>query len=514
MAIDLSLLGADVAAIQTKLAANEIHSVDLVAAYFEQIHKHNLKGAELRALISLAPVDSVLAQAQALDDERKTSGPRGPFHGIPIVIKDSILTDSSLGMTTTCGTAALIEAYGGQNADVVDLVLKAGMVILGKANLSELGLFKADPPNTGGWSSARGQGLSPYVIGGVLPNATFLGHSTPAGSSSGSAVAVAAGFAPIALGAETDGSLVQPASRAGLYAIKPAPGKVSAKGSLGGFLYASIGPIAKSSKDVADMLSLLMGTDLSHALKGSWAGLRVGIVSYGPWEAASFVVEPIESFTYQVQKQIDEAASAISTAGATIIRDVPLQPFWKLSDDMQAEHEIDIEELWDADFRNEFESFMTLYETSPIRSLADLVQYHKDHADVCLPPEHPSQSLLEGAVTGTADPDAAAKVKQVQEKARERINAVFADFDLDVILSHCDGRMASLAAAAGYAVASFPLGFADFNGRAWGMNAISGPGGEEKLLEVMSAWEITFPEARKAPRLRSPTESVHTSAHM
>lgn len=94
-------------------------------------------------------------------------------------------------------------------------------------------------------------------------------HQSPAGSSSGSAVSVAARFAPIALGTETDGSLVQPAPQAGLYALKPAPGKVSVNSSLGGFLCASIEPIAKSSKDVADLLSLLMGTDLAHALKGS-----------------------------------------------------------------------------------------------------------------------------------------------------------------------------------------------------------------------------------------------------
>ncbi|KAI0878818.1 hypothetical protein GGS24DRAFT_343867 [Hypoxylon argillaceum] len=133
---------------------------------------------------------------------------------------------------------------------------------------------------------------------------------------------------------------------------------------------------------------------------------------------------------------------------------------------MQAEHNMDIEELWDANFKNDFENFMTLHETSPIRSLVDLVQYHKNHADVCLPPEHPSQSVLEEAVTGTPDPGVAAKVQLVQEKARERINAVFSDFQLDVILSQCDGRMANLAATAEYAVTSFPLDFADSNRRA------------------------------------------------
>ncbi|KAK3369801.1 hypothetical protein B0T24DRAFT_366142 [Lasiosphaeria ovina] len=189
----------------------------------------------------------------------------------------------------------------------------------------------------------------------------------------------------------------------------------------------------------------------------------------------------------------------ISAAGAKVVRDVPLQPFWQLYDDIEAEHGIDTENLWEPNFKYDFDNFMSLYETTPVRSLADLVQYHNDHADVCLPPEHPSQKLLEGALDETPDPDAASKAQLVQREAQKRITSVLSEFDLDVIISHCDGRMASLAAAAGYAIASLPLGFAVFNGRAWGINAIASAGGEAKLVELMSAWEKTFPEARKAP---------------
>lgn len=112
-------------------------------------------------------------------------------------------------------------------------------------------------------------------------------------------MAVAAGFAPISLGAEADGSLVQPTSRAGLFALKPEPGSVSLAGIMGIPTYDCIGPIAKTARDVADMLGLLLGKDFSSSLTGSWTGLSVGLVNYDTWAPAPFVVEPIEEFTEQ-----------------------------------------------------------------------------------------------------------------------------------------------------------------------------------------------------------------------
>ncbi|WPJ67174.1 hypothetical protein SMAC4_07005 [Sordaria macrospora] len=499
MAGTVDVLNADVALLRSKLQSGELQSVDLVAAYLKQINKHNADGAGLKALISVAPEETVLSQARHLDEERKTKGTRGPFHGIPIIVKDTMLTEASLGMDTTCGTLGLIGAKGRKNADVVELLLKAGMIILGKANLSELNLFKASPPNTAGWSSAGGQCSSPYVEGGVLPNATFLGHSTPAGSSSGSAAAVAAGFAPIALGAETDGSLVQPTSRAGLYALKPTPGTVSVKGVLALPTYDAIGPIARTAKDVADMLTLLTGTNLSHESKISWDGLRVGFVDYDIWAPATFVVEPVESFTSQTKADIEAVAAKISSLGGKVVRDVPLPPFGQLTEIIEQKHNVNPDDLWGYGFRDEFDAFVSLYETSQIRSLAELVQFNKDHADRCLPADHPSQAFLETALEEKADPEIDTKVAKVKKTAQALIDEVLAKYEVDVILAQSDGRMASVAAAAGYSVAALPVGYADFNGRAWGVNAIAGADGESKLLDLMSAWEATFPEARKAP---------------
>ena len=191
---------------------------------------------------------------------------------------------------------------------------------------------------------------------------------TPAGSSSGSAVSVAAGFAPIALGAETDGSLVQPASRAGLYALKPEPKQVPLRGIMGVPTYDSIGPIAKSSQDVADMLGLLLGgRTFTQVLRKSWTGLKIGFVSYDPWAPAPFVVEPVESFTSQVvspayvrlntefattdirpeqKKEMDEAATRIASLGAKVVRDITLPPFSELSKILEEEHGINPDDLW------------------------------------------------------------------------------------------------------------------------------------------------------------------------
>jgi amidase len=155
------------------------------------------------------------------------------------------------------------------------------------------------------------------------------------------------------LGAETDGSIVQPASRAGLYALKPTPGTVSVTNVLGGTTFDSIGPIARTAKDVADMVGLLMGEDFTGALKGSWQGVRVGMVQYDAWAPVPFVVEPVEEFTTQtvclpawmakssrlisVQKaEMRKAAEKIRKLGGKVVEDVPLSPFWEYSNFMSS----------------------------------------------------------------------------------------------------------------------------------------------------------------------------------
>ncbi|KAG0647437.1 Glutamyl-tRNA(Gln) amidotransferase subunit A [Hyphodiscus hymeniophilus] len=214
------------------------------------------------------------------------------------------MTDSALGMATTCGAYALENTKAG-NAPIIDKILRAGMIIIGKANLSELGGSKGFGIRTG-WSALGGQTQSPYVRGGFAPDDKMLGHSAPAGSSSGSAVSVAAGFSPISLGTESDGSITQPAGRASLYALKVTVGALSTRRtSPQSPITDSVGGFAKSAADVALLTGVMMDQDYTPFLSKSWRGQRVAWVDPAVWKLDTGVCEPVESVR---QKQKRRAA--------------------------------------------------------------------------------------------------------------------------------------------------------------------------------------------------------------
>lgn len=183
--------------------------------------------------------------------------------------------------------------------------------------------------------------------------------------------------------------------------------------------------MARTAQDVADMVGLLMGKDFTGALKGSWQGVRVGIVQYGPWAPAPFVVEPVDEFTAQVvclptpliasskltraqKDEMRQAVEKIRKMGGTVTEDVTLNPFWEYSDFM-ATRGIDADSFWGEysycrapvlpgylvtdslciagyGLRDTFDALMTKFETAKVRTLAEMVQYHRAHADICLPP--------------------------------------------------------------------------------------------------------------------------------
>lgn len=173
-------------------------------------------------------------------------------------------------MDTTCGSLALVGSITPGNARIIDRLVDAGAIILGKASLSEWAYFKGEGIPCG-WNAVLGQGQSPYVRGGWQPNDTPLGHSTPGGSSSGSAISVAAGFAPIAIGSETCGSLVNPSDRAALYTLKPSPGLVSQQGIVPiSHTFDTAGPMTKCVADLAVLMDIMM--EPSTVSSSSWAG--------------------------------------------------------------------------------------------------------------------------------------------------------------------------------------------------------------------------------------------------
>jgi amidase len=246
--------------LQHLLETAQLTSLDIVERYLDQIAKFDKVGPRLNAMISVAPRHLLLRHAMELDEERRGGNVRGPLHGIPVTLKDSILTKEELGMPTTGGSWAFMSERSRTNAEVVERLFKQGMIVLGKNNLSEYGGLKASRM-VPGWSSYGGLSLSPYVPK-IDPDDGILGHSKASGSSGGSAISLAAGYAPLSIGADTCGSISTPAVRLGLYSLKPTIGLVSLDGVLGLSEWCdSLGPMAKSARDIELALIAIISDD-------------------------------------------------------------------------------------------------------------------------------------------------------------------------------------------------------------------------------------------------------------
>jgi amidase len=221
-------------------------SVKLVQWYLHRIEDVDRHGPRLNSVLEVNP--DALEIASQLDNERKEKGPRGPLHGIPVVLKDSIATTDR--METTAGSLALVGSRPRREAHVVTKLREAGAVILGKANLSEWANFRSTSSSSG-WSARGGQVRNPYVL-----------DRSPCGSSSGSAVAVAANLATVAVGTETDGSILCPSSANGVVGIKTTLGLVSRVGVIPvAHSQDTVGPIARTVTDAAILLGAMVGLD-------------------------------------------------------------------------------------------------------------------------------------------------------------------------------------------------------------------------------------------------------------
>src|SRR6202165_1333650 len=203
-----------IAELQARMASGQVTAETLVQHYLQRINALNQQGPALHAVISINP--DALAQAHALDQERREHGARGPLHGIPVLLKDNI--ESADRMPTTAGSLALVDNFAIADAPVAAALRAAGAIILGKTNLSEWANFRSAHA-TSGWSAVGGLTRNPYVL-----------DRTPCGSSSGSAVGVAAGMAVASIGSETDASITCPASMNGIVGLKPTLGLLSQRG--------------------------------------------------------------------------------------------------------------------------------------------------------------------------------------------------------------------------------------------------------------------------------------------
>lgn len=232
--------------LQAAMQAGRLTASAITRQYLRRIRDLDQRGPKLNSVIELNP--DALGMAQALDRERKERGPRGPLHGIPILIKDNIATHDK--MMTTAGSLALAGAVPPADAFVVQRLRAAGAVILGKTNLSEWADFRSTHA-TSGWSGRGGLTLSPYVL-----------DRNPSGSSSGSGAAASANLCAVAVGTETDGSITSPCSYNGLVGLKPTVGLVSRSGIIPiAHSQDTAGPMARTVADAAVLLGALAGED-------------------------------------------------------------------------------------------------------------------------------------------------------------------------------------------------------------------------------------------------------------
>ena len=232
--------------LRSGMQTGEMTARSITEMYLRRIAEIDQAGPMLNAVIEVNP--DALDIADALDAERRARGPRGPLHGIPILIKDNI--DTADKMLTTAGSLALLGSIASQDATVARKLREAGAVILGKTNLSEWANFRSSH-SVSGWSSRGGQTRNPYAL-----------DRNPCGSSSGSGVAVAANLCAAAVGTETDGSIICPSHTNGIVGIKPTLGLVSRAGIIPiAHSQDTAGPMARTVADAAILLAALVGPD-------------------------------------------------------------------------------------------------------------------------------------------------------------------------------------------------------------------------------------------------------------
>ena len=297
--------------IQKGFQSGQFTAQSLTEAYLARISALDRRGPAINAVIELNP-DALKISAE-LDRERQTKGPRGPLHGVPVLVKDNIDTGN---MSTTAGSLALLGAPAPKDAFIVARLRAAGAVLLGKTNLSEWANFRGDH-STSGWSGRGGQTKNPYAL-----------NRNPSGSSSGSGAATAASLCAVAVGTETDGSIVSPSSINGLVGIKPTVGLVGRSGIIP--ISASqdtAGPMARTVRDAALLLNVLAAIapkthpDYTQSLDPTgMRGARLGIVrrSFG--------------FNAAVDKLMEQSIAAMKSAGAEIIDPVEIPPDGKISE--------------------------------------------------------------------------------------------------------------------------------------------------------------------------------------
>lgn len=448
-----------IAELQAAMQAGRLTSLELAARYLVRIQRLDQHGPELNSVLTINP--NTLRIAWELDQERLLQGPRGPLHGIPILLKDNIDTTD---MQTTAGSLGLVGQPPLQDATVAERLRAAGAVIMGKANLSEWANFRSFHSSSG-WSGVDGQTRNPYVL-----------DRNPCGSSSGSAVAVAANLCAAALGTETDGSVVCPSHQNSVVGIKPTVGLTSRAGVVPiSHTQDTVGVHGRTVADAAAVLGALTGVDprdpATQESEGKFytdytqfldpnglQGARIGV----PRNAGFF------GYSEETDAIVEAAIQAMADAGATIVDPADIPSADQLLTD-PAEIIVLVYE-----FKRDLNAYLATRTGVPIQSLADAIQFNIEHADVEL-----KYFLQEWFEIAEAEPyseaeylDALARGRQISRT--EGLDAALDAHQLDALVAptgspawptdlvngdHFLGGSSSPAAMAGYPLITVPAGY-------------------------------------------------------
>ena len=311
-----------VAQLHDGMASGKFTARSIAEKYISRIAAVDQAGPRVNSVIETNP--DALEIAEALDRERKDKGPRGPLHGIPVLVKDNIATADR--MQTTAGSLALLGSKPPADSFVARKLREAGAVILGKTNLSEWANIRSNH-SISGWSGRGGQTRNPYAL-----------DRNPCGSSSGTGAGISANFAAIGIGTETDGSIVCPSSSNGLVGIKPTVGLVSRSGIIPiSHSQDTAGPMCRTVRDAAILLGALTGVDPSD--KATAAGAGKSFQDYTPFLRADGlrgarigVLRKTFGFNPAVDKLMESALQAMKDHGATLVDPLEIETFGKFGD--------------------------------------------------------------------------------------------------------------------------------------------------------------------------------------
>lgn len=487
-----------IAELQHALSSGQTTARQLAETYIKRIREFDQQGPQLRSVIEINP--DALAIADVLDSEQQTKGPRGPLHGIPILLKENIATTDR--METTAGSLALLGSRPAQEAFVAQKLRDAGAVILGKANLSEWANFRSNASSSG-WSARGGQTRNPYVL-----------DRTPCGSSSGSAVAVAANLIAVSLGTETDGSILCPAAMSGVVGIKPTVGLTSRAGVIPiAHSQDTVGPFGRTVADAAALLGALTGVDprdpATQASEGKFYSDYTRFLDPHGLQGARIGVPREYFFGYspKVDAIINQAIERMRELGAVIVDPADIPTIKQIT---SSESEMKVL-LWE--FKAGLNKYLSELASSPVRSLAEIIRFNEQHAEQEL--QYFGQDLFLKAQETTTldDPEYLAALAENQLLSqKEGIDAVMNARNLDALVmptnspAWCidlvngdhilDAGSSQIAALAGYPAINVPAGFAfelpvgiSFIGRAFS---------EGTLIRLAYAFEQAT-KARRVP---------------